>query len=166
MSIGTDENTQRAALRLSRPLWYLPMGKGGTPVANTLIYSIMKDHHQKNKGKKASELISLDMKARETVRARDGGGGREIGGHLLTFLRVGGIKGSTAVICSSLCVLTCSLRAGMLSTSAGWNQTFECDLNVGVGNESGLVSIGWLRVSGLNKNRRLRSPIGICEVPS
>lgn len=81
----------------------------------------MKDHH-----KKASELISLEMKERDTARAR----GREIGGHLLTFLRVGSIKGLTPVICFSLCVLTCGLGAGMLSASAGWNHTFECNLSV------------------------------------
>lgn len=81
----------------------------------------MKDHHQK-----ASELISLEMKERDTARAR----GREIGGHLLTFLRVGSIKGLTPVICLSLCVLTCSLGAGMLSASAHWNQTSECNLSV------------------------------------
>lgn len=33
---------------------------------HTLIYAVMKDHH-----KKASALISLEMKERETARARD-----------------------------------------------------------------------------------------------
>lgn len=48
----------------------------------------------------------------------------------MTFLRVGDIKGLTPVICFSLCVLTCSLGAGMQSASAGWNQTSECNLSV------------------------------------
>lgn len=85
----------------------------------------MKDQH-----KKASELISLGMKGRETARARAGARGREIGGHLLTFLRVGSIKGSTPVICFSLCVLTRSLGAGVLFADAARNQTFESNLRI------------------------------------
>lgn len=63
---------------------------------HTVIYAVMKDHH-----KKASDLISLEMKEKETASAR--ARGREIGGHLLTFLRVGSIKGLMPVICFSAC---------------------------------------------------------------
>lgn len=71
---------------------------------HTLIYAAMKDHRKKKikKIKKASELISLNMKEKETVRGRGGVRGRETGRHLLTS--VGGIKGSEPVICLSLCV--------------------------------------------------------------
>ncbi len=98
---------------------YLPRGREvfwPITLNHTLIYAVMKDHH-----KKASELISLEMKDREMDRAR----GREIGGHLLTFLRAGSIKGSTPVICSSLHIRLprdMSWHAGWIS----WDSASSC----------------------------------------
>jgi len=80
----------------------LPMGKEvfwWLTLNHRLIHAVMKDPD-----KNASKLISTDMKERKTVKARDGVRRGKMGGHLLTFLRAGIIKGLMPVICSALCL--------------------------------------------------------------
>ncbi len=76
MRIAADENMHKAALSNQTGLsgWYLPRGREvfwPLTLNHTLIYAVMKDHH-----KKGSELISLEMKERETASVRDRGEGR------------------------------------------------------------------------------------------
>lgn len=84
----------------------------------------------KDPGRNILEIIRTDMKERQAARARNGVRRREIGWYLLTFLRVGIIKGLIPVICLLLCIFTSSLRAGMLSAMDSWSQTYESNLDV------------------------------------
>lgn len=97
-------------------------GKGGILAATMESYTSLCSHERLPLKKKTSEIISLEVKKRETATARDRARGRGIGGHLLTFLRVGGIKALTLMICPSLCVNTQS-RSRRTICSAAPNQT-------------------------------------------
>lgn len=81
----------------------------------------MKDHH-----KKGSELISLEMKERETGSVRDRGEGRR------TLVDISkGWQHQRLDACDLLLTLCVNMHSwSRHETSAGWNQTSECSFCV------------------------------------